>query len=59
MLKSNGNYKNCITFAARKKNGTLTEWLGGGLQNRIRQFESARYLNGKTAIDNQSFVVFL
>jgi hypothetical protein len=44
MLKSNGNYKNCITFAARKKNGTLTEWLGGGLQNRIRQFESARYL---------------
>ena len=24
--------------------GTLTEWLGGGLQNRIQQFESAGYL---------------
>ena len=31
----------------------MTEWLGGGLQNRIRQFESARYLKiGKTAIDS-------
>ncbi len=26
------------------QNGTLTEWLGSGLQNRVRQFESARYL---------------
>ncbi len=25
--------------------GTLTEWLGSGLQNRLQQFESARYLN--------------
>ena len=25
-------------------NGTLTEWLGSGLQNRLQQFESARYL---------------
>ena len=25
--------------------GTLTEWLGGGLQNRIQQFESAGYLH--------------
>lgn len=28
----------------RKKYGTLTEWLGSGLQNRVQQFESARYL---------------
>lgn len=25
-------------------NGTLAEWLGSGLQNRVRRFESARYL---------------
>ena len=25
-------------------NGTLTEWLGSGLQNRVQQFDSARYL---------------
>ena len=24
--------------------GTLAEWLGAGLQNRLRRFESARYL---------------
>ena len=24
--------------------GTLTEWLGSGLQNRVQQFESAGYL---------------
>lgn len=28
----------------RKQKGTLTEWLGSGLQNRVQQFESARYL---------------
>ncbi len=32
------------TFATAKQNGTLTEWLGSGLQNRVQQFESARYL---------------
>ena len=31
-------------FASAKANGTLTEWLGSGLQNHLRQFESARYL---------------
>ncbi len=25
--------------------GTLTEWLGSGLQNRVQQFESAGYLS--------------
>ena len=28
----------------KTRNGTLTEWLGSGLQNRVQQFESARYL---------------
>ena len=34
-----------IKFAVSLKNGLLAEWLGGGLQNRIRRFESARDLN--------------
>ena len=34
-----------LRFAVRIKNGSLAEWLGGGLQNRIRRFESARNLN--------------
>ena len=28
-----------------KKPGSLAEWLGTGLQNRLQQFESARNLN--------------
>ena len=30
--------------------GTLTEWLGSGLQNRVQQFESAGYLNREQTI---------
>lgn len=35
-----------ITFATaiRKRNGTLADRLGNGLQNRVEQFDSARYL---------------
>ena len=43
--------KNSLTFAPQMgnmlvkiKNGALTERLGSGLQNRPRQFESARHL---------------
>ena len=33
------------TFATQKsKKGSLAEWLGTGLQNRLRRFESARNL---------------
>ena len=32
------------TMAVAPLNGTLAEWLGNGLQNRVQQFESARYL---------------
>ena len=39
--------------------GTLTEWLGGGLQNRIQQFESAGYLHKVIHIPvNHFFCVF-
>lgn len=44
---------NYYTFASEIKNGTLADRLGNGLQNRVEQFDSARYLykavNVKTA----------
>ena len=41
-------FKKSITFATAKAIGTLTERLGIGLQNRVRRFESARYLQVKS-----------
>lgn len=38
--------KNVLNLHSEKENGTLTEWLGSGLQNRVQQFESAGYLKG-------------
>ncbi len=35
--------KNALPLHSKIK-GTLAEWLGNGLQNRVRRFESARYL---------------
>jgi hypothetical protein len=41
-------------------NGTLTEWLGNGLQNRLQQFESARYLTMKSQmLKNKVFAIFV
>ena len=41
-----------------QKQGSLAEWLGTGLQNRLQQFESARNLEKKTeSYLNQSFFV--
>ena len=37
------------------QNGTLTEWLGSGLQNRVQQFESAGYLTRATKFFSCSF----
>ena len=33
-----------IIFAARNENGFLAEWIGRGLQNLVRRFDSARNL---------------
>ena len=33
----------------KSKNGALSEWLGAGLQNRLRRFESARHLSKKAS----------
>jgi hypothetical protein len=34
-----------LLFLHTKIHGRLTEWLGSGLQNRLRRFESATDLN--------------
>ena len=33
-----------LPLQPQNRQGTLAEWLGAGLQNRLRRFESARYL---------------
>ena len=33
-----------LDLQSERKNGLLAEWLGGGLQNHLRRFESARDL---------------
>lgn len=46
-----------ITFALPTTNGTMAEWLGSGLQNRVQQFDSAWYLikSGSKAILDRIF----
>ena len=45
-------------LCTRKQQGTLTEWLGSGLQNRVQQFESAGYLFPKRiSLRFASFVI--
>ena len=39
--------------------GRLTEWLGSGLQNRLRRFESATDLNQSLALSAGDFLVFV
>ena len=39
------NTEKIFNFAAAMNYGSLAEWLGTGLQNRRRRFESARNLN--------------
>ena len=42
----------------RKTNGSLAEWLGTGLQNRLQQFESARNLEEMETVTFQRVAVF-
>ncbi len=35
-----------LSLHRKKRQGTLAERLGNGLQNRVEQFDSARYLKG-------------
>lgn len=40
-------------------NGTLADRLGNGLQNRVGQFDSARYLTRKGTLLNEEFLFYL
>ena len=39
--------KKALSLHRKKRQGTLAERLGNGLQNRVEQFDSARYLEMK------------
>ena len=40
----------CLPLQSKQENGLLAEWLGTGLQNRLRRFEPARDLKGSPVI---------
>ncbi len=53
--------KNNITFAlaiTQSNYGSLAEWLGTGLQNRLQQFESARNLSKRLTYVGRFFVSY-
>ena len=39
-------WEKALSLHRKKRQGTLAERLGNGLQNRVEQFDSARYLKG-------------
>ena len=45
-----------VILHTQKRNGTLADRLGNGLQNRLEQFDSARYLHKKKEVFN--FLLF-
>ena len=47
------NEKKAVPLHPQMSNGTLADRLGNGLQNRVEQFDSARYLKAKTASSTQ------
>lgn len=48
--------KKNFTFAGQlTTQGTMAEWLGNGLQNRLQRFESAWYLKAKVKINVLAF----
>lgn len=50
------NQKNFVPLHSQKRNGTLADRLGNGLQNRVEQFDSARYL--KTSVHKSGSFLF-
>ena len=45
-----------VSLRSQNKQGSLAEWLGTGLQNRLRRFESARNLKRSSKlVDNKQF----
>ena len=50
LLNIFGSYGKKAYLCTRNQQGTLTEWLGSGLQNRVQQFESAGYLTTEASL---------
>ncbi len=51
--------KKNFTFAGQlTTQGTMAEWLGNGLQNRLQRFESAWYLKAKVKINVLAFFFY-
>ena len=48
-----------ILQSQRRLNGSLAEWLGAGLQNRLQQFDSARNLTKTNPPGMAGFVISL
>ena len=44
-----------FTLQSQKRYGSLAEWLGAGLQNHIRRFDSARNLKERCSKEHRSF----
>ena len=47
-----------LSLQSQREKGSLAEWLGTGLQNRLRRFESARNLQNKKASKIDAFLFF-
>ena len=47
--------KKILYLHSQTTNGTMAEWLGSGLQNRVQQFDSAWYLKEGDSIELPSF----
>ena len=47
----------CYLCTRKTDIGTLAERLGNGLQNRVEQFDSARYLNKRMSISGHPFLL--
>ncbi len=48
--------QNFIFLQSENVQGSLAEWLGSGLQNRVRRFDSARNLNLKESNNGSLFL---
>ena len=45
--------RNLVTLQAQTTQGSLAEWLGTGLQNRLRRFDSARNLRSRAPLSDK------
>lgn len=52
----------CLVFVLSRRDGSLAKWLGTGLQNRLRRFDSATNLTKRSTVtfcNGMAFVLLL